>query len=356
MYNIYELKINPKSSFMSKLQSDTIWGHIIWAIRYIEGEEYLNEVLREFKNNNSPFIVSDGFASGYFPFIKKGIMTIMQTKKVEEKRNDLNKSKIKLHTKLVNQFNKVDYIDLETFNKLRDDKIVSKVYSEVLTNKRCPITLKRFSLEAKDSIKLYMTDIKEYIRKFEVVQYNDLIKTVSITKNKINRLTNSSEQEDGSGLFTVYETFYNTSISIYIKLRSDIDINRFKTYLEYIEESGFGKKSSVGKGQFDIISFNRREDLEKNQYLGNGFVVLSNYIPKENDYKEVIGCNTITKRGKVHSQGNNVFKKPFMCFSAGSVFRGNVIPNKGRVLTNLYYDNNIVQCGIPFILGVNLNE
>lgn len=353
MYNIYELKINPRSSFMSELQSDTIWGHIIWAIRYIEGEDYLKNVLKEFDENNSPFIVSDGFASGYFPFVKRGKMNTMQTKKFLEKKNDLNKIKIGLHTKLVRQFNDVKYIDLETFNKLRQGK---SIYAEVLSNKRCPITLKKFNFETKDSVKFYMTDIKEYIRRFNVVQYSDLVKTVSVTKNRINRLTNSSEQEDGSGVFTVYETFYNTNISIYIKLRSDIDVNKFKTYLEYIQQSGFGKKASVGKGQFDIIDFYRREDLEKNQYYGDGFVILSNYIPKQGDYTEVIGCNTLTKRGKVHSQGSNVFKKPFICFKAGSVFKGNVVPNKGRILKNLHYDNSVVQYGIPFILGVNFNE
>ena len=60
-YNIYELIIKPKSSFITNLESDIIWGHIMWMMKYIEGEPKFKEILDEFNNGNPPFIVSNGF-------------------------------------------------------------------------------------------------------------------------------------------------------------------------------------------------------------------------------------------------------------------------------------------------------
>ncbi|RDY23792.1 hypothetical protein CHF27_006630 [Romboutsia maritimum] len=357
-YNIYEWKINPKSSFMTKLQSDTIWGHIIWAIRYLEGEEYLENILEQFEDNNSPFIVSNGFISGYLPFIKKGIVSTRGIKSILSKKNNLTKQNIKLYTRLVDEFNKIEFIDTETFNTLRKDELMS-LYSDVANSKRCPITLRKFEFEHKQALHLYFKSPEEYKREDNVTTYNDLVKTQSLTKNKINRLTNSSEQDDGSGVFTVYETFYKSSISIYIKLRDDVDVEKFNTYLKYIQQNGFGKKASSGKGYFETVSFEKREDLFDSQYEGNGYVVLSNYIPKQGDYSDVVGVSLLTKRGKVsgiYSQNENIFKKPFVCFTPGSVFKGNPNLNKGKMLKGLYYDEKIVQYGIPFILGVDIND
>lgn len=357
-YSIYEWKINPKSSFMTSLQSDTIWGHIIWAIRYIEGEEFLENILKEFKENKSPFIVSNGFLSGYLPFIKKGIITSKQNKDMLIRANKLTKQNIKIYSKLANEFNKIQYIDIETFITLAESD-VKELYKDVLSGKRCPLTLRKFELESKKALTLYNKNKEEYKINYNVKTYEELIKTEVITKNVINRLTSSSEQNDGAGVFSASETFYNKEISIYIKLREDIDIEKFKTYLNYIELNGFGKKASSGKGSFETISFEERKDLAKRQYGGNGYVVLSNYIPKENDYKDVVSVNLVTKRGKIsgmYSQNEMVFKKPFVCFGAGSVFKGIPNPNKGKMLKGLIYDEKIVQYGIPFILGVDLNE
>lgn len=356
-YNIYEWKINPKSSFMTKLHSDTIWGHIIWAIRYLDGEERLNAILSQFENNNAPFIVSNGFVSGYLPLIKKSIISTKEVRNNLEHNKKLTKQQLILRTRLLEEINKIEFIDIDTFNILRNNKH-SVLYQDVLKEKRCPFTFREFEYEAKGSLNMYFKDPEKYKNTYNIVTYNDLVRTESITKNKINRITNSSEQNDGSGVFTVHETFYNSNISIYIKLRDDIDIDILKKYLYYIEQNGFGKKASSGKGSFETISFTQRDDLFINQYGGDGYVVLSNYIPKEDDYKSVIGANLITKRGKVsgiYSQNDNVFKKTFVCFAPGSVFKGTPSPNKGRMLNGLYHDKNVVQYGIPFILGVNIN-
>ena len=47
-------------------------------------------------------------------------------------------------------------------------------------------------------------------------------------------------------------------------------------------------------------------------------------------------------------------KNPFACFTAGALFKGSINNEKGKVLTNIYINKNVVQIGIPFILGVKL--
>ncbi|MFQ6071958.1 MAG: hypothetical protein ACE5KT_04555 [Methanosarcinales archaeon] len=66
IYTTYEIIINPKSSFLTKFQSDTIFGHLCWAIRYLHGEDELLEFLGKYKKE-PPILVSNGFDSGRMP-------------------------------------------------------------------------------------------------------------------------------------------------------------------------------------------------------------------------------------------------------------------------------------------------
>ncbi|SHJ72147.1 type III-A CRISPR-associated RAMP protein Csm4 [Tepidibacter formicigenes] len=352
-YTVYEWKINPKSSFLTKLHSDTIWGHIMWAIRYLDGENYLKSILNEFKNYNPPFIVSNGFLSNYLPFIKTSYINNADNNKLAK---DSKAVKIKL-TKLLKQIEDIEYVNIDVFNEIREGKKLKTIYKELVQNIRCPITMEKIEPNFKRKLELFFKSKEEYIKKYNIKQYSDLIKTVNVTKNRINRITNSSEQEYGSGVFNNIETFYNSTLSIYIKVRDDFDIDKLKKYLDYIQLTGFGKKASSGKGHFETVYFKERKDLFENNFSGNGFVILSNYIPKNGDFEGVISSNIITKRAKVsglYSNRENVFKKPFVCYSPGSVFRGKADEIKGRMLSGLYYDDNVVQCMIPFTLGVKL--
>ena len=144
------------------------------------------------------------------------------------------------------------------------------------------------------------------------------------------------------------------NIFIYIKVRGDYPINKLEKILRFVEENGFGKKVSIGKGAFKTESFERFDGFEK--ISGNGFISLSNYIPKKEDYEYVENSLVLIKRGKVanlYGDEGNPFKKPFSCFRAGAIFRGKSSGIKGRVLTNLHR-KKIIQVGIPFIVEVEL--
>ncbi|MBI4744477.1 MAG: hypothetical protein HY776_06635 [Actinobacteria bacterium] len=62
----YEITIKPKSSFVTPLQSDTIFGHVCWACRYRYGEEKLIELLDNIRSGGK-FLVSSVFPVEYLP-------------------------------------------------------------------------------------------------------------------------------------------------------------------------------------------------------------------------------------------------------------------------------------------------
>ena len=80
----YEVCIKPLSPFQSPLQSDTIFGHICWAIRYISGEKALKKFLSNYSTYQAPLLVSSGMPKGYVP------MPILRPLKPEEEEKTIS--------------------------------------------------------------------------------------------------------------------------------------------------------------------------------------------------------------------------------------------------------------------------
>lgn len=317
MYQTYLWKIKPISSYITPWQSDTIYGHILWGIFLMFGEEELKNIIEDFKNFKSPFIVSDGFIDGKMPFIRKQSVKRESNKKFAEKLN-MSLAEIIKKRKIIN---KISVINFDEFNKLRGN-----------------YTNEQFIFEK----------LNEVNNKKEKLFYQ-----TTVMHNIINRQTGSTTE---NGLFFSNETFTDKDIYIFIKLREDYSAEKLKKVLEFIEKNGYGKKTSIGKGQFKTISF---EKFDKFPTVENadGFIVLSNYIPKEFDYEKVVYEIPLVKFGKISSLGENAdipFKKPFACFRTGSIFKKGENKKIGRVLENIHYDKKIVQIGIPFTLEVKL--
>lgn len=315
MYQTYLLKLKLLSSYMSLWQSDTIYGHLLWGIFYIYGEEELKRIVDEFKSGNPPFIVSDGFIGDKLPLIEK---EIVPNTLVNYLARQYKKSYTEVAVEL-KKFKKIKEISLKEFNDLRKED-----YSNINW-----LEEKLFSNE-----------------KFE--RESSSIATIENFHNRINRLTDSTGD---NSLFSTMEYFTEKDIHIYIKLRDDYNKDKFLSLVNYMEQTGFGKKASIGKGAFKIKSFEEFNGFD--EIKGNGFITLSNYIPKAYDYDAVAKSLHLVKNGKT-SVGKNPFKQTFSCFKAGSIFKGGENRIKGKVLTNIHQNKDIVQIGIPFILEVNI--
>lgn len=318
MYDIYLWKIKPLSSYMTPWQSDTIYGHLLWGATLMYGEDETNKLIEEFKNLNSPFIVSDGFIDGELPMIEKGQVKREDT---EEFSKIYGKNIVETVKKL-KEINKIKNIDIDTFNKFRDGYSKKEFIKDTLSLEN--------SLGGKKSTA-----------------------TNLVMHNIINRLSGGTGD---NGIFSQKEMFVDGEIHIFIKIRKDFDIKKMDNLLKFIEDNGYGKKSSSGKGAIKRISFEKFDGF-KEVKNPNAFVTLSNYIPKEYDYTDVIYSSPLTKRGKIGNIDGNLdfpFKKPFVCFSAGSLFKKGDNNKFGKVLEGIHFDKKIVQIGIPFTLEVKL--
>ena len=310
MYNIYRMRIKLHSSYITPWQSDTIMGHLFWAIKYRYGEDRLEEILKD-AEKNPVFIVSDAFEEGRYP---------------------------KFNTPI--NYEMLEVSDTESYTKMKKIKKLKNV------------NLDEFNgfIEGKTLIEFFRTKLeKDNIKTNETVEQNTI-------HNQINRMTGTTVD---NGLYTLNEKFIDGNLEIFFKVRKDYKIAELEEILRDFERSGFGKKSSSGKGSFKIIDFKKFDGFKKVKN-GNGFIILSNYIPKKGDYEEVVYAETLTKYGKLGGEEahNDIpFKRPFISYSKGGIFKSkNPSEIKGKMLSNIHLDLKFKQFGIPFILEVNLNE
>jgi CRISPR-associated protein Csm4 len=136
-------------------------------------------------------------------------------------------------------------------------------------------------------------------------------------KNQLNRLTSTTGE--GGALYN-FEEYYSPEITIYLKVADDF-IGMANQLFQYIADTGYGKRKSIGYGQLELVSFKPPNEFicpEK----PNGFVTLSNFVPSANDPTEGF-WNLIVKYGKMGEEWaseDHAFKKPLLMLEAGSTF------------------------------------
>ena len=352
-YNIWKIKLKTKSSFITPIQSDTLFGIMIWALKIIEGEEFVETLIEDTKNYNPPFIFSNPIINGNYPIFgelsKEFLDEIDNTelKKFDRKRIEFYKA-----------LKKKKYIRRNVFEELLKGKKLEQIYLEVLEGKRDFSTLEK--RKNPRNSKINESFLEEILNgktdENKIVNENSKLFIVEgRIRNQINRIGVIKEEENNTKLFEQSEIkfFEETEIEIFVKIRADFDMKKFEQGLKYVSFNGYGKSASTGKGQFEIIEI-EQEKIFSERKGKNSFVVLSNYIPNANDSIEVINSNLLTKKPKAYMT-ENPFKNYFICYVEGSYFKGNSDLVKGRVLENLKKDDSKnIQCLIPFVIGVDV--
>ena len=352
-YNVWKIKLKPKSSFLTPIQSDTLFGSMIWALKMIEGEEFIETLVEETKNYNPPFIFSNPIINGNYPIfgeLSKEFLDEIDNVKLKE----FDRKKIEFYKAI----KKKKYISRGVFEELLNGKKLEQIYLDVLEGKRDFSNLEKRKNPRNSKIS---EDFLEEIlngKTDENKTINESRKSFIIEgriRNQINRLGTIKEEENDTRLFEQNEIkfFEETEIEIFVKIRDDFDIKKFEYGLKYISFNGYGKSASTGKGQFEIIEI-EPEKIFRERKAKNSFVVLSNYIPNIEDDVEVINSNLLTKKPKAYMT-ENPFKNYFICYTEGSYFKGKSDSVKGRVLENLKKDDSKnIQCLIPFVIGVDV--
>ena len=271
--------LKPHSSF-PPLHSDTIFGSIIYSISQLYPEETLESIVSDFKNINldPPFLVSSAF-----PYIQ-GTERIRLFPKIIEEPVRANPEKVKI-------FKKVDFIEEYIFLKWTSGDLNEKKIIDNLDD-------------------YYLHENMLFMEKPEV-QFNR--GQILVPKNSINRLTNASE----SIFYAPGDNYHNMGLFFLIKINN----REYQEYIEaaicFLSDRGFGRDISTGNGHFKF----EIEDIDIEEIGGDRFVVLSRYIPQNEELKNLSENSWFEIGSKRGRSSNGEIRKQIRFFNEGSTFK-----------------------------------
>ena len=275
---LYKLTIRSVSSFCSRLQSDTFFGVFCWSYKYIYGEPALEAMLENAVQNKPAVIFSNAFPEGALP-LPLGIVNLKQ-----DFIGEASKAKGKAAYQLNKKFKKAEYIKVESFQKMVQEQ---------------------FSCHPEEN----------YIAENVIIEQDTV-------RNMVNRSTGSVENMDGAGnLYAQTEYYCKTGRNLDVYIRSTMEEEKLLKVLELMFLLGIGANKSVGKGRFEIESFQKAEELGT-KTGANAYVILSNYIPRKEDatngYYSTFVKNPMVDRE--YATKGVPYKKPLLIVNSGSVF------------------------------------
>ncbi len=366
----YKISVRLDSSVITPFHSDTLWGHICWALRYCYDEPKLIDFLNSYNSYRPPLIISNAFPKGYLPY--PVLPPIKKLKVSELTRNFWGVEDFAVAVNVIKKLRETAYIPKELIYQLNGQPFSHYIIlNAILSNpKICPKIMNYLptvcTAKTKDGKVVcghFSSSVGRCPAEFREQIKNATPQRTSIYHAKINRLT--SIAIDG-GLFTTDETFHgNGDFEIYCKSDDDFSEETLRTCLEYINLSGYGRRSSAGKGR--LYCALESYDDEVIFSSANAFMTLSNYIPRATDPTDGF-YRLFTKYGKLGGHfasspliaGNNPmpFKYPLLMFEAGSVFlaENQGAPFYGRIVNSVHgiRKPSIFQCGIAYPLPIQV--
>ncbi|MDR0822169.1 MAG: hypothetical protein LBN20_00100 [Endomicrobium sp.] len=269
---IYEIEIKAKSAFAAPLKGDALFGALCWQIQNMGLD--LSVFLKDYDNN--PFmIISSGFykkdKNYYFDKpLAPNFMLFGESDVNDRKKNDNKKY----------------------FSYLGGSLIADELnYIEGLDNDE---------RRANDYLPLQNTE--------SFIVFADAVHAA------INRNTTSQDE------FAPYSTevfFYTDKANIVIF--AAIDENRLskenlKLIFENLGKAGFGKRASIGYGQFEVLDC-KESVLWNNNLEGNYLYALSPFVLSETEKENFNNMffqpfTRYGKHGDTFAKSQNPFKKP----------------------------------------------
>ena len=164
-----------------------------------------------------------------------------------------------------------------------------------------------------------------------------------VVKNSISRISFTTEKE----IFTPYsleEIEFKTDICMYV-LFDNFTLEEIKERLNLIGKSGFGKKSSIGKGQFEVEideTFKGFKTFDTNYYITLSSAIFNGV---KNAFYDVW-----TKFGKFHSS-NTPFKKPVVFAKPSAIIKTDKKEYIGKAVDNGYNEISFVS-GYSIIIPI----
>ncbi len=259
MLNIYIINFH---SITSPIRSYTLFGALCWAYRLSNSEEKLIKFLKEFSEKpkfliSTPFPITKGvFSNGeektpidYYLFPKPVLPLQEKFTKLE---GDICKKKERKNYK------KAKLVTEDVLKDLLDGNITEE--KQIIDDQEYKVF--------KRSI-IYKSDKN---MEFEPIKKSDLL-----TKNVINRITNTS-----NNLFTEEGFIFNRHYFL-VKFYDEGFVSEFNKLLKIVEYLGLGKNKNIGWGKVKITELGSDKLSWLNRYidyLADRFITLSPIIPK----------------------------------------------------------------------------
>jgi CRISPR-associated protein Csm4 len=261
-------------------QADTIWGHLCWALRFAYGEQELVKFLAKYEKGELPLLVSNGFPGDLLP------RPVLPDKQVAERKE---------------------------FAAAKSNRKIAWL---------TPAEFER-SLKGDDSA---------------LSEKESGLSSVTL-KNQINRLTGTTggkEVDTAAGRLFSFPQRHLETVSIYANVADDF-LETARELFDSVSKSGYGKRKTVGYGQFTIKSFDEFPGF-RSPDDANGFTTLSNFVPAADDPTRGY-WGILVKYGKLGEDfaiTGNPHKRPLVMFKAGSCFYDSPIRNYyGRLVKGL---------------------
>lgn len=290
---LYKASLKLKSSLVTPLKGDTIWGHIVWGIANHEGDDSVKKFLEAEKKSEPELIVSSAFPKG----------TICKPFPKHEKRKP---------------------------------QMSTKEYAQIKKKKK----------EKFVSAENYLMNVEEENTHFRT-------ETVQTMHNSINRF--SGTVEEGT-LFTI-EEFWSELQDYDLYVLSNYSFERIKQLLDWAFENGFGADSSTGKGQIEIgeiVPVNSKRTSQK--YVALAPFVTDFSVIKEDSLRANTFIRS-GKIGGTYSSFMSPYKKTVILFDEGAVFESEKpIQFIGNLIEKVHADDKICQSGFAPVIPIGDDE
>lgn len=287
----YRIRLEFKSPVGTPLISGTLWGHLAWAIRYIEGEEAFERWLQD--QRERPWIVSSAMPMGFLP------RPLLRPKDGTGHPTDLS--------------------TLETAKK----------------------TKKMFYIRERDFLALAgalnAQRVEDCLTGYLGTDETPAVKSFRQARNRIDRRT--SRTPEVGGLFFLDDVAYEPkSAPLQFFIHSEIDeMDRLDKLISFIGQNGYGRKSSIGRG-----IFKPEIELEEELFQGIGERAMSLS-------HGVLTDNMMDCRYRIHPHFGKLgghlavgkfgpFKYPILMMSPGATFTPANQGPFGRIIEGVHHD------------------
>jgi len=323
-------KIKLLSRLRTPLQSDTIFGHLCWGIRYIFGEKELTQFLAEMEKE--PLIkISSAFPKDHLP------RPILPSPKREEIRN---LAKV-LAGKAQNEQEAL-FLGLSKLKKIRKRRYI-------------PVSLWKDLRKNMDEISL-LKGLAKHEKEPSMKQIIHPHNTISREKGTV--------LEEG-GLYFEREWWIDpeSSLDLYVWFKNE-DVKHIwdTVWKRYIEPSGFGKDKSTGAGQIQIFEEEFDQSIfhleNANSWMSLSLLGFHKFPSCDTFYSPILKFGKLGEDYAVSSPTGgavNPFKKLLIMLEPGSVFKAKEPPT-GELLKNVHKDTSIRHYGYGLFLPFYLKE